>query len=130
MVDYQPLIGREWKYGKSDCFALVRDWFVLQGIEIPDFKRPMHLDRCESIFLKNAVAIGFVQVDYNKRKPGDVLIMNLGTKTPMHAAILLFDQKILHQRQNSLSAIEPLGRYYASRVAAVFRYAPSRKVAG
>ena len=130
MVDYQALIGRQWEYGKFDCFTLIRDWFALQGIELPDFERPEDLQSCESIFLKQALAIGFEQVDYNARRPGDVLIMTLGTSTPMHAAILLPNERILHQRQDSLSAVEPLGRYYVSRVAAVFRYAADRKVAG
>ena len=126
MVNYRTLIGRQWKYGKFDCFTLIRDWFGLQGIELPDFERPVDLQTCESIFLKQALAIGFEQVDYTKRRPGDVLIMRLGTATP----ILLPDERILHQRQDSLSAVEPLGRYYVSRVAAVFRYAADRKVAG
>ena len=130
MVNYQALIGRQWEYGKFDCFTLIRDWFGLQGIELPDFERPDDLQNCESIFLKQALAIGFKQVGYNKRRPGDVLIMNLGTATPMHAAVLLPNERILHQRQDSLSAVEPLRRYYVSSVAAVFRYAADRQVAG
>lgn len=126
MVNYQTLIGRQWEYGKFDCFTLIRDWFGLQGIQLPDFERPDDLQNCESIFLKQALAIGFKRVGYNKRRPGDVLIMNLGTATPMHAAVLLPDERILHQRQDSLSAVEPLRRYYVSSVAAVFRYAADR----
>ena len=129
MVNYQTLIGRQWEYGKFDCFTLIRDWFGLQGIQLPDFERPNDLQNCESIFLKQALAIGFKQVSYNKRRPGDVLIMKLGTAPPMHAAVLLPNERILHQRQNSLSAVEPLRRYYISKVAAVFRYAADRQVA-
>lgn len=130
MVNYQSLIGRQWEYGKFDCFTLIRDWFGLEGIQLPDFPRPEDLETCESIFLKHADSLGFQPVLFRKRRPGDVLIMRLGTATPMHAAIYLQDDQILHQRQDSLSAVEPLGRYYVSRVEAVFRYAPDRKVAG
>ena len=130
MVNYQALIGRQWEYGKFDCFTLMRDWFKLQGVELPDFERPNDLEKCDSIFLQQMPAHGFHQVDHNRRKPGDVLIMQLGTRTPMHAAILLPDERILHQRQDSLSAVEPFGRYYVPRVAAVFRYAADRQVAG
>tara|TARA_Y100000004_G_scaffold56940_1_gene63354 strand:+ start:4336 stop:4728 length:393 start_codon:yes stop_codon:yes gene_type:complete len=130
MVDYQALIGRQWEYAKFDCFTLIRDWFALQGIELPNFDRPKDLETCESIFLREALAIGFKQVAYASKRPGDVLIMKLGTAAPMHAAILLADERILHQRQDSLSAVEPLRRYYVSSVAAVFRYAADRKVAG
>jgi cell wall-associated NlpC family hydrolase len=130
MVDYQSLVGLRWEYGVNDCFTLVRQWFKLQGIELPEFARPENLEICDSIFLEQAEAIGFEQVEYDKRLPGDILIMRLHTRTPMHAAILLPDELILHQRQDSLSAIEPLRRYYVERIAAVFRYAAGRPTAG
>ena len=130
MVDYQSLVGLRWEYGVNDCFTLVRQWFKLQGIELPEFARPENLEICNSIFLEQAEAIGFEQVEYDRRLPGDILIMRLHTRTPMHAAILLPDELILHQRQDSLSAIEPLRRYYVERIAAVFRYAAGRPTAG
>ena len=130
MVNYQSLIGRQWDYGQNDCFSLVREWFNLQGVIIPDFDRPADLDSCESLFLAEAKACGFFQVEFDRRRPGDVLIMRLGTMAPMHAAILLDDERILHQRQNSLSAVEPLRQYYVSRVAAVVRHDSDRQVAG
>lgn len=130
MVNYQSLLGRQWEYGVSDCFSLVRDWFHLQGIELPEFARPEDLEICESIFLQQAEAIGFKEVELDRRNPGDILIMRLHTRTPMHAAILLPNQQILHQRQNSLSAVEPLRRYYVERIAAVFRYATGRPITG
>ena len=130
MVNYQSLIGRQWDYGANDCFSLVRDFFKLKGINLPDFGRPEDLEISESIFLQQAEAIGFKQVEWSKRKAGDVLIMRLHTRTPMHAAILLPDEEILHQRQDSLSAVEPLRQYYVQRVAAVFRYGADRSAAG
>ena len=129
MVNYQSLIGRQWDYGQNDCFSLVREWFSLQGVIIPDFERPDDLERCESIFVAEAEVCGFFQVEFERRRPGDVLIMRLGTMAPMHAAILLDDERILHQRQDSLSAVEPLRHYYVSRVAAVFRHDSDRQVA-
>jgi len=130
MVNYQSLIGRQWEYGKADCFTLVRDWFKLQGVELPDYERPESTQSCKSIFLEEAVRIGFKPVTLQTRQPGDVLIMRMGTRTPMHAAVLLPDERILHQQRDSLSAVIPLSRYYLTRVAAVFRYAASRPTAG
>jgi cell wall-associated NlpC family hydrolase len=122
MVNYQSLIGRRWQYGVNDCFSLVRDFFGLQGVKLPDFERPADLETCQSIFLEQAERIGFCQVDYERRQPGDVLIMRLDTQAPMHAAVLVDYDRILHQQQDSLSVVEPLRSYYARRVAAVFRY--------
>ena len=102
----------------------------MKGVIIPDFERPADLDSCESLFLAEARACGFFQVELDRRRPGDVLIMRLGTMAPMHAAILLENEQILHQRQDSLSAVEPLRQYYMKRVAVVFRYDSDRQVAG
>jgi len=102
---------------------LLRDYYALRGINFPDFKRPENLESTDSIFLRYAKTLGFVLVDFDDREEGDVLIMRLGTRTPMHAAIYLAGDRILHQRMNSISAVEPFGRYYRQSVAAVYRYA-------
>lgn len=123
MVNYRTLTGKTWEYGKQDCYTLVRDWFALWGVDLPDFERPVSLQRTDSIFLRHAEALGFELVDFADRQNGDVLIMRLGTRNPMHAAIYLKDDQILHQRMNSVSTIEPLTRYYRDRVSAVYRHA-------
>ena len=123
MVDYRSLTGKQWQYGERDCFSLLRDYYQLLGIDIPDFARPECLERTESIFLKHAEAVGFERVLFEDRAPHDVLIMRLGTRTPMHAAIYLGGERILHQRMNSISAVEPLRQYYWQRIAAVYRHA-------
>ena len=125
MVDYQALLGQQWDYGKTDCYSLLREYYELLGIDLPDFPRPESLERTDSIFFKHAKAIGFKAVLFEDRRNHDVLIMRLGTRNPMHAAIYVGGDKILHQRMNSLSALEPLSRYYRQSVAAVFRHAAS-----
>ena len=125
MVNYQALLGRQWDYGKTDCYSLLREYYELLGIDLPDFPRPESLERTDSIFFKHAKAIGFKPVLFEDRCSHDVLIMRLGTRNPMHAAIYVGGDKILHQRMNSLSALEPLSRYYRKSVAAVFRHAAS-----
>ena len=54
MVDYKSLIGRQWNYGVFDCYSIVRDYYALLGIDLPNYQRPNDPDTCESIFLKNA----------------------------------------------------------------------------
>ena len=129
MVNYQALIGRTWEYGIFDCFSLVRDYYNLLGVNFPDYQRPDNLETCESIFLDQAKVLNFKKVDFNFRLPNDVLIMRLGTKTPMHAAILVNEQMILHQKQDSLSCVEALSAYYVRRTHSVYRYAATGKAA-
>lgn len=123
MADYQSLIGREWDYGKQDCYTIVRDYFALQGITLPNFDRPDELESSPSIYLREAVALGFKQVSFAERRPGDVLLMRLGTQHPMHAAVLVDYDRILHHLNESPSAVEDLRSYYVRSIAAVFRYA-------
>ncbi len=123
MADYQSLIGREWNYGSQDCYTIVRDYFALQGITLPNFDRPGELESSPSIYLREAVALGFKQVSFAERRPGDVLLMRLGTQHPMHAAVLVDYDRILHHLNESPSAVEDLRGYYVRSIAAVFRYA-------
>ena len=129
MVNYQSLLGRQWEYGRFDCFALVRDYYKLLGISMPDYERPTDLSTCNSIFLDQAKVLGFEEINLNRREPDDVLIMRLGTRTPMHAAILLPHERILHQKQDSLSCIEALNAYYIRSIRATFRYAAKNSAA-
>jgi cell wall-associated NlpC family hydrolase len=123
MADYQSLIGREWDYGKQDCYTIVRDYFALQGITLPNFDRPNELESSPSIYLREAVSLGFKQVSFAERRPNDVLLMRLGTQHPMHAAVLVDYDRILHHLNDALSAVEDLRGYYVRSIAAVFRYA-------
>jgi len=117
------LTGLPWDYGKQDCYTLVRQYFALQGVQLRDFERPADLELTPSIYLREAAALGFRQVDFEDRQVGDVAIMKLGTKEPMHAAIFVEPWRILHQKQDSISSVEWLSSYYVRRIAAVFRYA-------
>jgi len=123
MVDYQSLVGLPWKYGKQDCYTVVQQYFALQGITLPDFERPEDLDISPSVYLREAVLVGFKQVPFAERRPGDMVIMRLGTLHPMHAAILVDYDRILHQLNDTPSAVEDLRSYYVRSIAAVFRYA-------
>ena len=125
MVDCRSLIGKKWEYGQNDCYSLLREYYEKLGVKLPDFERPENLGMTDSLFLRYAQSLNFVPVDFEDRKPNDVLLMRLATRTPMHAAVYLGNDKILHQRADSVSTVEPLRGYYRKRVAAVFRHAAS-----
>ena len=123
MADYRSLVGLQWEYGKQDCYTLVRQYYELIGVKLPDFPRPEDLGTTDSIFLRYAKSLEFRPVALDDRQKGDLLVMRLGTRTPMHGAIYVGGDKILHQRVDSISAVEPLRQYYRKRIAAVFRHA-------
>ena len=122
MANYKSLVGRQWSYGKFDCYTIIRDYYKLIGIIIPDFKRPKDLITTESIFMKEAPKNNFKLVNFDDRKENDMLIMKLGTNNPMHGAIFLGNNRILHQKYESLSCAENYSVYYRRNTKAVFRY--------
>jgi len=101
----------------------VRQYFALQGVSLPDFERPADLELTPSIYFQQAENLGFKRVAFEDRRAGDVAIMRLGTKEPMHAAIFVEPWRILHQQQDSMSVVEWLSSYYVRKIAAVYRYA-------
>tara|TARA_A100001515_G_scaffold55800_1_gene44016 strand:+ start:1195 stop:1503 length:309 start_codon:yes stop_codon:yes gene_type:complete len=101
----------------------VRDYYALLGIDLPDYERPENFETCKSIFLSDASKLNFKKVDINERKPDDVLIMKIWTKEPMHGAILLKNDMILHQKLDSVSCSEYFNHYYRKRTVGCFRYA-------
>ncbi len=123
MANYKSLIGRQWHYGVFDCYSIVRDYYALLGINLPDYKRPDDPDTCESIFLKESSKLNFKKVSLDLRKPNDVLIMKIWTKEPMHGAVLLKNDMILHQKFKSVSCSEYYNHYYRKRTVGCFRYA-------
>ncbi|HAI19741.1 MAG TPA: hypothetical protein DCM10_18000, partial [Xanthomarina gelatinilytica] len=68
--------------------SIVRDYYFLLGINLPDYERPEDVDTCQSVFLKY-VPLFFKEVNINNRKENDLLVMKILTKEPMHGAILL-----------------------------------------
>lgn len=122
MVNYKSLVGRQWQYGVFDCYSIVRDYYALLGINLPDYERPKDIDICESVFLKNLPKF-FKEIKISDRKQNDLLLMKIWTKEPMHGAILLEDDMILHQKFESLSCSEYFNHYYRKRTVGCFRYA-------
>jgi len=129
MADYQALIGLPWEYGKQDCYTIVRHYFALQGIELPDFSRPDDLELASSVYLREAVTLGFERVSFEQRQVGDVAVMRLGTAEPMHAAVFVEPWRILHHCRDRVSCVDWLHSYYVNSIAAVYRYA-ARSSAG
>ena len=109
---------------KESCGIVVKNvYYALLGINLPDYERPKSFETCKSIFLSDANKLNFKEINIDQREPNDVLIMKIWTKEPMHGAVLLKNDMILHQKFESVSCSEYFNHYYRKRTVGCFRYA-------
>ena len=121
-----PLIGRQWVWGVTDCWSLVRDWYKENlDIDLRDWERPLTPEE----FLKNpmfeqcAWRTGFRQLrPEEKLQKGDLLFMSIMSPGLNHVALFLGDE-ILHHLADRLSCREPLSEWLLKCIGGRYRYA-------
>lgn len=106
-----PLIGRAWCWGVHDCWALVRDWYEEQGLQLPDFERPADPDQflAHPLFEELFPSAGFVEVSRDEARPGDAVLMSLRSSGLNHVGVLQADFRLLHHVQGRLSSSDLYG---------------------
>lgn len=90
-----PLIGRAFAHGVHDCLSIILDYYRRElGIELGDYQREDGWwDKGGNLYLDNLPAAGFVQV--SQLQQGDIVLMQIRSPVPNHAAIYLADG-VLH----------------------------------
>ena len=120
-----PLMGREWVWGVTDCWSLVRDWYKEEkNIILKDYKRPttpiefLH----NPLFEKYALETGFRELNSNEKcENGDVLLMSILHPTLNHVA-LFFDGDVIHHLTDRLSCREPYSQWLLKCTGGRYRY--------
>ena len=121
-----PLIGRQWVWGVTDCWSLVRDYYKEQhNIQLLDYQRPTtpqdFLDN--PLFEQYAQRTGFRELNKDEKlQKGDVLLMSILHPTLNHVAIFLGDE-ILHHLADRLSTREPYSQWLLKCTGKRYRYA-------
>jgi len=118
-----PLVGRQFQHGVLDCYATIRDGYQeLFGITLPNFERQDDWwHRGENLYLDNFSKAGFGVVDSPSH--GDVLLMQMSSPVPNHAAIWLEGDMILHHLHGRLSSRDVYGEFYRKNTVRVLRHA-------
>tara|TARA_R100000278_G_scaffold40350_2_gene35570 strand:- start:131 stop:832 length:702 start_codon:yes stop_codon:yes gene_type:complete len=120
-----PLIGRQWVWGVTDCWSLVRDYYKEQhNIQLLDYQRPTtpqdFLDN--PLFEQYAERTGFRELNKDEKlQKGDVLLMSILHPTLNHVAIFLGDE-ILHHLADRLSTREPYNEWFLKCTGKRYRY--------
>lgn len=118
-----PLYGREFVHGSADCYGFVRDWYAQElGIQLDEFKREDEWWRKgQNLYVDNFASQGMYVVTDGTLEIGDILLMQVLSDVPNHAAIYLGDDVIGHHLYGRLSGRDVYGGYYKKHTTHVLR---------
>lgn len=117
-----PLVGRQFAHGILDCYTLVRDYFRTIGIALPDFDREERWWLKEkNLYMDLHEAAGFYIADGDPQQH-DMLVMQIASPVPNHAAVYLGDGTILHHQAGRLSSRDVYGGWYRKCTTHIMRH--------
>lgn len=122
-----PLLGRTFRHGVTDCYALIRDWYKeTEKIDLPEFPREwMWWKTGGDMYRLLSANAGFRQFrGGDKPRKGDVFLASIMSKGVVnHAGIYLGNDLIVHHPTdgggygpNSLSGRVSASRYVNSSI--------------
>ena len=120
----QPLIGRQWEWGTSDCWTLMIDWFANKGLTVKNWTRP---NKPEDILTNGILErliprSGFKVVDDNLQV-GDLLLIKFPSPEPAHVGVYIGDQTVLHHVRGRLSSRDLYNQFLINSTVKRYRYA-------
>ena len=107
-----PLIGRQWVWGVTDCWSLVRDWYAERGIMLRDWQRPADPEQFNAAPMFDGcwAAAGFRELAEDEPlMPGDALLFAINSTGLNHVGVMVDDGMVLHHLQGRLSSRDLLG---------------------
>lgn len=119
-----PLQGRQFAHGILDCYTLFKDFLFREyGIKMNNYEREDDWwnNGQELYSVDRLNAEGLFQIK-DEPKRGDIILMNIRSKVPNHAAVYLGDGQMLHHLHGKLSRAEPYGGMWAERTCMIVRH--------
>ncbi len=116
--------GRIFKYEKSHCYDLARDWFLNElGIALPDFDRGEDewWIKGENRFVDYFPQAGFYQTNETPRR-GNLLLMRIMSPVTNHCAVYVGNNYILHHLYGRLSCRDIYGSFFRRSTTHILRH--------
>ncbi len=121
--NFNPLLGREYSFGTSDCFEAMRDWLASENIKIPKraaFEDDWWLKGLDYFTEKVIKQWGFKKVTSPQRN--DLLIFAVESSVGNHCGVYLGNDVFFHHAVNRLSCRESLYPFWARHIIGIYRH--------
>jgi len=126
---YDHLLGLEWVSGESDCYALLRRFYMDNwGIALRPYAYPEEWWNTApetDLIMKNFAAEGFnvvTDVAPLSLRVGDVLLIARGTRVASHIGVWIGGNRFLHHPRGALSCPDRWAGRWANMTLAVVRH--------
>lgn len=126
-LNLEGLEHRQFVWGESDCFSLVRDFYKQNfSIEIRDYARPSNWQAD----VLNLILAGFQKEGFEKLttwklddlRPGDVMCMCVGESNPNHFGVYTGNNEFIHHLSGNMSSVSPLKGHWLHHTSFLLRH--------
>lgn len=109
----EPLEGRTFVHGITDCYGLFRDWYRLNwGLVLPNYARGMEWwQKGLDMYSENFEAAGFREIKASEVRVGDGVLMQVASPVINHAAVVTGPNEIMHHLIHRLSGTDSLSKW-------------------
>jgi proteasome lid subunit RPN8/RPN11 len=121
--NFNPLVGRDYKFGVQDCFEAMRDWLLKEGIAIPQraaFEDDWWLKGLDYFTEEVVKEWGFTKVASPQRN--DLLVFAVESSVGNHCGVYLQNDVFFHHAENRLSCRESLYPFWAKHIIGIYRH--------
>lgn len=122
-INVNPLIGREYKFGVTDCFEAMRDWLASENIHIPsrDLFEDDWWEKGLNYFTEENIK-NWNHIKVETPQKNDVLIFEIGAEVPNHCGVYLGNDVFFHHAVNRLSCRESLFPFWREHIVGIYRH--------
>jgi proteasome lid subunit RPN8/RPN11 len=109
----EPLEGRNFVHGITDCYAIIRDYYRLElGIKLNNYAREMSWwNAGKDLYSENFNDAGFVEISKEEATTNDCCLFQVRSPVINHAAVITGNNEILHHLFHRLSGKDQLHKW-------------------
>jgi proteasome lid subunit RPN8/RPN11 len=120
--NYKTLSGRQYEFGKNDCFEATRDWYLEHGLKLPPRRDWIDDWWLEGYDYMKDVSNIWPFIEVKDLQYGDLLTFAVDSQIENHMGVYVDNDCFFHHAVNRISCKENLYPFWARSLKKVYRY--------